>query len=111
MGAKLPGSVGHKIAAGAFGTVWDAKIVTSGATGVVKVQFPDRDLDGAEACRSHPPPDWVVKESFAREIQLLSAIDHPNVVKMLGATLTLPLHPSCIVSLPYPTLERPCLST
>lgn len=70
--------------------------------GVVKVPFPDHDLDGPEACENHAPPTRSIRESFAREIHLLATIDHPGVVKMLGASLPLPY--TCPQSYPYPTL-------
>ncbi|KAJ1483479.1 hypothetical protein T484DRAFT_1800324, partial [Baffinella frigidus] len=75
--------VGEKIAGGSFGNVWEATVMTSGVGGVVKVPFPDPDLDGEEACRKFSPPTKSIRESFAREIQILGAIDHPNVVTMI----------------------------
>jgi len=54
--------------------------MTSGLEGVVKVPYPDPDLDGEEACRKYSPPTKSIRESFAREIELLGAIDHPNVL-------------------------------
>jgi serine/threonine protein kinase len=78
--------VGEKIAGGSFGNVWEATVMTSGLEGVVKVPYPDPDLDGEEACRKFSPPTKSIRESFAREIELLGSIDHPNVVTMLGAT-------------------------
>jgi len=78
--------VGKKIAGGSYGNVWEAKVILTRTPGVVKVPFPDHDLDGAEACEKFAPPTRSIRESFAREIKLLANLHHPNVVKMLGAT-------------------------
>ena len=85
--------VGERLAGGSFGNVWEATVMTTGTDGVVKVPFPDPDLDGPEACRKYSPPSKSVRESFAREIQLLAAVQHPHIVKMLGATADM----TCIV--------------
>ena len=52
---------------------------------VLKVVFPDPDLDPAEAANASPTKNQL--NSFKREIEILSMInDHPNIACLLGIT-------------------------
>mmetsp|Transcript_25420 Transcript_25420/g.60758 ORF Transcript_25420/g.60758 Transcript_25420/m.60758 type:complete len:672 (+) Transcript_25420:309-2324(+) len=78
--------IGDRVGGGSYGCVWEAKILETGLHAVVKVVWPDPDLDGREAYNKSPPSREVL-ESFFREIQILEAIGpHPNVVEIMGAT-------------------------
>jgi len=78
--------VGDRLGGGSYGCVWEATLLDSGISAVVKVVWPDPDLDGPEAFAKSPPSKEVL-ESFRREIQIFEAVGlHPNVVRMHGAS-------------------------
>lgn len=53
---------------------------------VLKVVFPDPDLDPLDAVKSSPTPNQL--QSFKREIEILSIIgEHPNIASLLGITM------------------------
>jgi len=80
--AQVAGSVGK----GAYGGVWRATIVSTKQDVVLKVVFPDPDLDPLDAVKSSPTPNQL--QSFKREIEILSIIgEHPNIASLLGITM------------------------
>ena len=60
--------VGSKIGKGAYGSVWQATIVQQGLDIVLKVVFPDPDLNPEET--SQPSEEKLT--SFRREIEIMS---------------------------------------
>jgi len=70
--------VGRRLGSGSYGTVWEAAFDDQAAC-VVKVLFPDKDLD-PEEFKKQPTPSIHVVASFKREVAVFTAIgSHPNV--------------------------------
>ena len=83
--AWCPGKVAGRIGKGAYGGVWQAKVLEDNQDVVVKVVFPDPDLDPEESAKSRPSDEKL--SSFRREIEVMSVLGrHPNVVSILGIT-------------------------
>eukprot|EP00960_Hanusia_phi_P059014 764050-Hanusia_phi.AAC.3 len=77
--------VSDKIGKGSYGTVWQATILSSGQEVVVKVIWPDPDLDPEDAKKESPGEQR--RAAFKREIDMMRRVGlHPNVVAMLGST-------------------------
>lgn len=75
-----------KVGKGAYGGVWQAKVLSSGQEVVLKVVFPDPDLDPVDTAKSNPTPDQL--QCFKREIEILSIVgEHPNIASLLGFTM------------------------
>ena len=78
--------VANKIGNGAYGGVWQATIIESMEDVVVKVVWPDFDLD-PEDVKEHGEATEERLEAFRREIEMMElAGSHPKIVKLLGAT-------------------------
>ena len=74
------------IGKGAYGTVWLAYLMDTNQSVVVKVVWPDEDLDPGEV-ETNGLPIRERMEAFQREIEMMEmAGRHPNVVTILGAT-------------------------
>ena len=72
-----------KIGEGAYGSVWQATVAETGDEVVVKVVFPDPDLDPQE---SEQPLEERLR-SFRREIEIMSMLgEHPNITAIRGIT-------------------------
>ncbi|EKX48387.1 hypothetical protein GUITHDRAFT_60560, partial [Guillardia theta CCMP2712] len=68
--------VAERIGKGAYGGVWQATVLDTKEEVVVKVVWPDADLDPEDAKTESP-----------REIAMMKLVgSHPNIVSMLGAT-------------------------
>ncbi|EKX44382.1 hypothetical protein GUITHDRAFT_109830 [Guillardia theta CCMP2712] len=77
--------VSDKVGKGAYGGVWQATILESGERVVVKVIWPDVDLDPEDAKKSSPGQHR--RDAFKREIEMMKRVgSHPNVIGILGAT-------------------------
>eukprot|EP00960_Hanusia_phi_P073599 768050-Hanusia_phi.AAC.2 len=77
--------VAERIGKGAYGSVWQATILNNKQDVVVKVVYPDQDLD-PEASKEKRPSENML-ESFRREIEIMSSLQlHPNIVSLLGVT-------------------------
>ncbi|EKX54679.1 hypothetical protein GUITHDRAFT_53464, partial [Guillardia theta CCMP2712] len=78
--------VANKIGNGAYGCVWQATIIESMEDVVVKVVWPDFDLDPDDV-KEHGEATEERLEAFRREIEMMElAGSHPKIVKLLGAT-------------------------
>lgn len=67
-----------RIGKGSYGGVWQAKVLSTEEQVVLKVVFPDVDLDPEDAAKASPTTSQL--SSFKREIKILSVIDrHPNI--------------------------------
>lgn len=66
------GQVAERIGKGAYGGVWKAKLLADESDVVVKVVFPDPDLDPEEAAKARPSRERL--ESFQREIDVMSRL-------------------------------------
>lgn len=65
--------------------MWQATVLDGKREVVVKVVFPDPDLDPDEAAKSHPSEEKL--SSFRREIEVMSVLgQHPNITSILGIT-------------------------
>ena len=74
------------IGKGAYGTVWQASLVDSNQTVVVKVLWPDEDLNPDDVAENGGPIKERM-EAFQREIEMMELSGrHPNIVTILGAT-------------------------
>ncbi|EKX54680.1 hypothetical protein GUITHDRAFT_49553, partial [Guillardia theta CCMP2712] len=74
-----------KIGKGAYGCVWQAKILESSKEVVVKVVWPDADLDPEDSQGASPGNHR--REAFKKEIQMMQRVgQHSNVVEFYGAT-------------------------
>jgi serine/threonine protein kinase len=70
--------VAGRIGKGSYGGVWQAKVLSTSEQVVLKVVFPDVDLDPEDAAKASPTPSQL--SSFKREIKILAVIDrHPNI--------------------------------
>ena len=77
--------VAGRIGKGAYGGVWQATVLQNKSEVVVKVVFPDPDLDPDEAAKAHPSEEKL--SSFRREIEIMSVLgQHPNITTILGIT-------------------------
>eukprot|EP00802_Teleaulax_amphioxeia_P007928 Tamp_07936.p1 GENE.Tamp_07936~~Tamp_07936.p1 ORF type:complete len:508 (+),score=81.49 Tamp_07936:103-1626(+) len=77
--------VSDKIGKGAYGGVWQATVLDTGQEVVVKVVWPDADLDPEDA--KNESPGQHRKDAFKREIEMMRRVgSHPNVIGVLGAT-------------------------
>jgi len=77
--------VAGRIGKGAYGGVWQATVLHTKSDVVVKVVFPDPDLDPEEAAKAHPSEEKL--SSFRREIEIMSVLgQHPNITAILGIT-------------------------
>ena len=75
--------VSSKIGKGAYGSVWQATVAETGDEVVVKVIFPDPDLDPQESGQ----PSEEKLSSFRREIEIMSVLGkHPNITAIRGIT-------------------------
>jgi len=89
-GAAIDGTganaqVAGRIGKGAYGGVWQAVVVSTKQEVVLKVVFPDPDLDPEAAATACPTPNQL--NSFRREIDILAMVgQHPNVAGLLGIT-------------------------
>ncbi len=61
--------VAGRIGKGAYGGVWQATVLEGNREVVVKVVFPDPDLDPEDAAKSHPSEEKL--SSFRREIEVM----------------------------------------
>jgi hypothetical protein len=104
--------VAGRIGKGAFGAVWQAVLVKSKKEVVLKVVFPDPDLDPADASNNTPTVNQL--QSFKREIEILAVIGEVCVgsallLLSLSRSLrpwTRPPCPSLHPSIPPNTLIR-----
>jgi len=65
--------------------VWQATLLVKNQQVVLKVVFPDPDLDPEEAAKARPTSCQL--QSFQREIAILARVgQHPNVAGLLGIT-------------------------
>jgi serine/threonine protein kinase len=77
--------VSEKIGKGAYGGVWQATVLDTKQEVVVKVVWPDADLDPEDA--KNESPGQHRKDAFKREIEMMRRVGtHPNIIGMLGAT-------------------------
>jgi len=77
--------VAGRIGKGAYGGVWQATVLDSRSEVVVKVVFPDPDLDPEESAKTYPSEEKL--SSFRREIEVMSITGHhPNITAILGIT-------------------------
>ncbi len=76
--------VAGRIGRGAYGGVWQATILENKTEVVVKVVFPDPDLDPEDASKARPSEEKL--SSFRREIEVMSLLQHPNITAILGIT-------------------------
>ena len=77
--------VSDKIGKGAYGGVWQATVLDTKQEVVVKVVWPDADLDPEDAKKESPGQHR--KDAFKREIEMMRRVGHhPNVIAVLGAT-------------------------
>jgi len=84
-GAGATAQVAGRIGKGAYGGVWQAVVVSTKQEVVLKVVFPDPDLDPEAAATASPTPNQL--NSFRREIDILAMVgQHPNVAGLLGIT-------------------------
>lgn len=65
--------------------MWQATVLDTKSEVVVKVVFPDPDLDPEESAKAHPSEEKL--SSFRREIEIMSVLGkHPNITTILGIT-------------------------
>jgi len=84
-GAGATAQVAGRIGKGAYGGVWQAVVVSTKQEVVLKVVFPDPDLDPESSATASPTPNQL--NSFRREIEILAMVgQHPNVAGLLGIT-------------------------
>ena len=76
--------VAGRFGRGAYGGVWQATILENKTEVVVKVVFPDPDLDPEDARKARPSEEKL--SSFRREIEVMSLLQHPNITAILGIT-------------------------
>ena len=77
--------VSEKIGKGAYGGVWQATVLDTKQEVVVKVVWPDADLDPEDAKKESPGQHR--KDAFKREIEMMRRVGkHPNIICMVGAT-------------------------
>jgi serine/threonine protein kinase len=77
--------VSDKIGKGAYGGVWQATVLDTKQEVVVKVMWPDADLDPEDA--KNESPGQHRKDAFKREIEMMRRVgSHPNIIAVLGAT-------------------------
>jgi len=77
--------VSEKIGKGAYGGVWQATVLDTKQEVVVKVVWPDADLDPEDA--KVESPGQHRRDAFKREIEMMRRVGtHPNVIGVLGAT-------------------------
>ena len=77
--------VADRVGKGAYGGVWQATLLDSKQDVVVKVMWPDPDLDPEDA--KHESPGVERRETFKREIEIMRRVGtHPNIIGVLGAT-------------------------
>eukprot|EP00960_Hanusia_phi_P046055 757591-Hanusia_phi.AAC.2 len=78
--------VANKIGSGAYGGVWQATVVDTDKEVVVKVVWPDQDLDPEDFHKNGCPTQERL-EAFRREIEMMEVAGaHPNIISILGAT-------------------------
>eukprot|EP00960_Hanusia_phi_P064482 765803-Hanusia_phi.AAC.3 len=74
-----------RIGKGAYGCVWQAKILESRKEVVVKVVWPDADLDPEDSKDASPGNHR--REAFKKEIHMMQRVgQHSNIVEFYGAT-------------------------
>ena len=77
--------VADRVGKGAYGGVWQATLLDSKQDVVVKVMWPDPDLDPEDA--KHESPGVERRETFKREIEIMRRVGtYPNIIGVLGAT-------------------------
>ena len=77
--------VADRVGKGAYGGVWQATLLDTKQDVVVKVMWPEPDLDPEDA--KHESPGVERRETFKREIEIMRRVGtHPNIIGVLGAT-------------------------